>query len=192
MGDVRILFIHPLEVIILLRRFSWMAKLGIGLLLSLGLLFSPLWSAAADLKIGVVDSSDIIMKSSEGRKVQDTLKRKGEELGKTLQRQEQEIGRAMEDFRKQAGVMKEEAKKKRQEELSKRASEFQRKVQDADKQMGVLEQKEMEPLLKKLEQAVNDVAKENKLDIVLDKRRSGLLYMNPAMDITEKVRSRFR
>lgn len=168
-----------------------MAKLGVGLLLTLSLVLSPLWLAAADFKVGVVDSSEILGKSSEGQKVQETLKRKSEELGKSLQRQEQEIGKAMEDFRKQSAVMKEEAKKQRQEELSKRASEFQRKVADADKQMGILEQKEMEPLLKKLEQAVSDVAKENKLDMVIDKRRSGLLYMAPTLDITDKVRSRF-
>jgi outer membrane protein len=171
---------------------KYMVKLGFGLLLTLGLIFNPLCLAAADLKIGVVDSSDVLEKSSEGKKVQDVLKRKGEELGKTLQKQEQDIGKAMEDFRKQAGVMKEEAKKQRQDELTKRANEFQQKVADADKQMNLLKQKEMEPLLKKLEQAVADVAKENKLEIVLDRRGSGLLYMSPAMDITEKVRGRFR
>jgi len=168
-----------------------MARLGVGLLLTLGLVLSPLGLAAADLKVGVVDSSDILGKSAEGKRVQDTLKRKGEELGRSLQKQEQDIGKAMEDFRKQSAVMKDEAKKQRQEELSKRASDFQRKVADADKQMGLLEQKEMQPLLKKLEGAVNDVAKENKLDLVLDKRRSGLLYMAPTLDITDKVRSRF-
>jgi outer membrane protein len=169
-----------------------MAKLGLGLLLALGLIFNPLWLAAADFKVGVVDSSDILGKSADGKRVQDTLKRKSQELGKTLQRQEQEIGKAMEDFRKQAAVMKEEAKKQRQEELSKRATEFQRRVRDADKQMALLEQKEKEPLLKKLDQAVKDVARENKLDMVLDRRASGLLYLNPSLDITEKVRSRFR
>lgn len=168
-----------------------MAKLGVGLLLTLSLILSPLWSAAADFKVGVVDSNDILSKSAEGQRVQSTLKRKGEELSKSLQKQEQEIGKMMEDFRKQATVMKEAAKKQRQEELSKRATDFQRKVQDADKQMALLEQKEMEPLLKKLEKAVNEVAKENKLDMVLDKRRSGLLYMAPTLDITDKVRSRF-
>jgi len=35
------------------------------------------------------------------------------------------------------------------------------------------------------------VAQDNKLDLVLDKRNSGLLYMAPGMDITEKVRSKF-
>lgn len=168
-----------------------MAKLGVGLLLALVFILSPLGLVAADFKVGVVDSNDILGKSTEGKKVQDTLKRKSEELGKSLQKQEQEIGKSMEDFRKQSAVMKEEAKKQRQEELSKRATEFQRKVADADKQMGILEQKEMEPLLKKLEQAVNDVAKENKIDIVLDRRRSGLLYMAPALDITDKVRTKF-
>jgi outer membrane protein len=168
-----------------------MFKIGVGLVLTLGLVLMPLWAGAADVKIGVVDSSDILGKSAEGKQVQDALKRKSDELGKDLQKQDQEIGRMVEEFRKQSAVMKEEAKKQRQEELSKRASEFQRRVQDADKQLAQLEQKEKEPLLKKLEQAVNAVAQENKLDMVLDRRASGLLYMAPSLDITEKVRSRF-
>ncbi len=168
-----------------------MVRLGVGLLLTLGLVLMPLWAGAADFKIGVVDSSDILGKSAEGKKVQDTLKRKSDDLSRDLQKQDQEIGRMVADFQKQAGVMKEEAKKQRQEELNKRASEFQRRVSDADKQLAQLEQKEMEPVLKKLEQAVNVVAQENKLDMVLDKRRSGLLFLSPSLDITEKVRSRF-
>jgi outer membrane protein len=160
------------------------------LLLTLGVALSPLAADAAE-KIGIVDSSDIIGKSTEAKRVQDTLKRKGEELSKDLQKQEQELGRLVEDFRKQAGVMKEDARKQKEADLNKRGSDFQRKVQDADKQLAQMEQKEMEPILKKLEQAVNTVAKENKLDIVFDKRRSGLLFMAPALDITEKVRSRF-
>ena len=168
-----------------------MLKLGVGLLLTLGLVLMPLWAGAADVKIGVVDSSDILGKSAEGKKVQDVIKRKSDELGRDLQKQDQEIGRLVEEFRKQAAVMKEDAKKQRQAELSKRASEFQRRVQDADKQLAQLEQTQKEPLLKKLEQAVNAVAQENKLDMVLDRRASGLLYMSPSLDITEKVRSRF-
>ena len=35
------------------------------------------------------------------------------------------------------------------------------------------------------------VAQENKLDMVLDKRNAGLLFMDPKMDITDKVRSKF-
>jgi outer membrane protein len=155
------------------------------------LVMMPLAAGAANLKIGVVDSSDILGKSPEGKKIQDLLKRKSDELGRDLQRQDKEIGRMVEDFRKQASVMKEEAKKKRQAELSKRASEFQRRVQDADKQLAQMEQKEKEPLLRKLQQAVNSVAQENNLDLVLDRRVSGLLFFNPSLDITEKVRSRF-
>jgi outer membrane protein len=168
-----------------------MVNLGVGLLLTLGLVLMPLAAGAADFKVGVVDSADILGKSAEGQKIQDLLKRKSDELGRDLQKQDQEIGRMAEDFRKQAGVMKEEARKKREEELKKRAGEFQRRVQEADKQLAQLEQKEKEPLLNKLQQAVNAVAQENKLDVVLDRRLSGLLFFNPALDITEKVRSRF-
>jgi outer membrane protein len=168
-----------------------MAKLGMGCILALVLVFSPVWAGAADFKVGIVDSTSILGQSAEGKRVQDNLKRKRDELSKDLQRQDRELGRMMEDFRKQAGVMKEAAKKQRQEELSKRASAFQRKVADADNQLAKLEQKEMSPLLQKLKKAVQTVAQENKLDLVLDKRHSGLLFMNATLDITDKVRSRF-
>jgi Skp family chaperone for outer membrane proteins len=35
------------------------------------------------------------------------------------------------------------------------------------------------------------VAQAEKLDIVLDKRNAGLLYMDPKLDITDKVRGKF-
>jgi outer membrane protein len=168
-----------------------MVKAAGFLLLTLGVALMPLGAGAADVKIGIVDSSDIMAKSSEAKRVQENLKRRGDELSKDLQRQEQELGRIVEDFRKQSGVMKEDARKQKEADINKRAGEFQRKVQDADKQLAQLEQKEMEPILKKLEQAVNAVAQDSKLDVVFDKRRSGLLFMAPALDITEKVRTRF-
>ena len=168
-----------------------MARLVMGSILTLLLVLTPMWAGAADFKVGVVDSNDILAKSAEGKRVQSTLKRKRDELGKDLQRQEKEIGRMVDDFKKQVSVMKDAAKKQREAELQKRAGDFQRRVADADKQMSQLEQKEMQPLLNKLKVAVESVARENKLDMVLDRRSSGLLYITPSLDITEKVRSRF-
>src|SRR4030042_665254 len=168
-----------------------MFKLGIGVLLTLGLVLTPLWAAGADLKVGVVDGMDVVSKSAEGKKVQENLKRKSEELGKPFAQRRQDIGRQVEEFQKQAGVMKEDAKKRKAEELEKKMRELERQGADAEKQMAQYQEKELAPMFQKLEGAVKTVAQENKLDIVLDKRNSGLLYMAPGMDITEKVRSKF-
>jgi outer membrane protein len=166
-----------------------MFKLGSILTLTMFLVLTPLWAGAADLKIGVVDSNDILAKSPEGKRAQDNIKRRTEELGRPLGQKRQEIGRQLEEFQKQASVMKEEARKRKAEELEAKMKDFDRRTAAAEKQLSDLQNKELGPILKKLEQAVEAVAQEDKLDLVLDKRQ--VLMNNRNLDITEKVRARF-
>ena len=77
------------------------------------------------------------------------------------------------------------------EELEKKMQEFQKQGADAEKQLQQFQEQQLPPLFQKLESAVKAVAKEMKLDLVLDKRNAGLLYMDPKLDITDKVRSKF-
>jgi outer membrane protein len=168
-----------------------MSKVGVGLLLTAALILTPLWAAHADLKVGIVDGMDIISKSSEGRRVQENLKRKSEELGRPFVQKRQDLQRQVEEFQKQASLMKEDARKRKAAELEKKMQDFQQQGANAEKQLSQYQEKELAPLFTKLETAVKTVAQENKLDMVLDKRNAGLLYMDPKMDITDKVRSRF-
>jgi len=161
------------------------------LILAAILVLAPLGAFAADLKIGVVDGMDIIAKSAEGQRVQDNVRRKAEELGSLLLQERQDLSKQMEEFQKQTSKMKEAGRQKKVEELEKKLRDYERQSSDTEKQLRDFQEKEMAPLLQKLEAAVKAVAQENKLIMVLDKRNSGLLYMAPEMDITTKVRSKF-
>ena len=168
-----------------------MSKVAVGLLLAAALVLTPMWAAAAEFKVGVVDGMDVVSKSAEGKRVQDSIKRKSEELGKPFAQRRQDLAKEVEEFQKQAAVMKEDARKRKAEELEKKMADFQKQGSDAEKQLQQFQEKELAPLFQKLEGAVKGVAQEDKLDMVLDKRNAGLLYMDPKLDITEKVRSRF-
>jgi outer membrane protein len=168
-----------------------MFKLGIGLLLSLALALPPNWVWAADLKVGIVDGMDVMEKSAAGKAVQENIKRKSAELSRPFEQRRQDIAKMMSEFEKQASLMKEDARKRKEEEINKKLEEFRKQGADAEKQLGEYQQKELAPLLQKLQSAVTAVAQESKMDLVLDKRNSGLLYISPGLDITDKVRSRF-
>ena len=168
-----------------------MSKVAVGLLLAAALVLTPMWAAAAEFKVGVVDGMDVVSKSAEGKRVQDTIKRKSEELGKPFAQRRQDLAKQVEEFQKQAGVMKEDARKHKAEELEKKMQDLQKQGADAEKQLQQFQEKELAPLFQKLESAVKAVAQEEKLDMVLDKRNAGLLYMDPKLDITDKVRSKF-
>lgn len=146
-------------------------------------------AAKAEVKIAVVDMGDIIFNSPEGKKAQETLKRKGQELGKELERQRTEFGKEVEAYQKQAVVMKEEARKKKEEEFTKKQMELQQKVGASQQELAKLEEKEFKPLYDKFAKVVNDIAKENGYTVVLDKRV--VVGFDPAIDITEKVKAAF-
>jgi outer membrane protein len=150
-----------------------------------------MWASAAELKIGIVDGMEVVSKSAEGKRVQDAIKNKAESLGKPFAQRQKDLAKQVEDFQKQASVMKEEARKTKAAELEKKMQEMQKQGADAEKQMQQYQEKELAPLFQKLESAVKTVAQAEKLDIVLDKRNAGLLYMEPKLDITDKVRSKF-
>jgi outer membrane protein len=168
-----------------------MSKVGVGLVLIAALVLTPLWASAAEFKVGVVDSMEVVFKSAAGKAVQDAMKRKSEELGKPFTQKQKDLAHQVEEFQKQASVMKEDAKKRKAEELEKKMQEMQKQGADAEKQMQQYQDQQLAPLKQKLDVAVKAVAAQEKLDIVLDKRTSGLLFMDPKLDITEKVRSKF-
>jgi outer membrane protein len=168
-----------------------MSKLVVGLLLSAVLVLTPVWAAAAEFKVGVVDGMDVVSKSADGKRVQDSIKRKTEELGRPFGQKQKDLAQQVQEFEKQASMMKEDARKRKAEELQKKMQDMQRQGADAEKQLQQYQEKELAPLFQKLESAVKAVATQEKLDMVLDKRNAGLLYMDPKMDITDKVRTKF-
>jgi outer membrane protein len=145
--------------------------------------------AAAEVKIAVVDMADIIFNSAEGKKAQETIKRKGQELGKDLERRREEFGKQVEEYQKQAPVMKEDARKKKEEEFGKKQAELQQKVGSSQQELAKLEEKELKPLYEKFSKLVDAIAKENKYTVVLDKRV--VIGFDPSVDITDKVKASF-
>ena len=168
-----------------------MSKVGLGFLLIAALLLTPLWAAAAEFKVGVVDGMDVVSKSSAGKGVQAAIKHKSEELSKPFGQRRQDLAKEVENFQKQASLMKEDARKTKAAELEKKMQDFQKQGADAEKQLQQFQESQLAPLFQKLEGAVKTVAQQEKLDMVLDKRNAGLLYMDPKLDITDKVRSKF-
>ena len=166
-----------------------MLKLVVSALIALTMLCGPLGALAAELKIAFVDTNAVLSSSAEGKRVQEAIKKKAEELSRPLGTKRQDLGRQVEEFQKQAGVMKEDARKTKAQELEKKMAEFDKQAQDADKQLGQFKESQLGPLSKKMDVALEQVSKDEKLDLVIDK--SVVLISNKALDVTDKVRAKF-
>ncbi|MBW1990860.1 MAG: OmpH family outer membrane protein [Deltaproteobacteria bacterium] len=166
-----------------------MKKNLVTLMLVTALILPSLASQAAALKIGVVNTRELLNSSAEWKRAQERIKRKLRDLGRPLQRRREDISRQLAEFEKQATVMKEEARKRKQEEIQRKIRELQRQAAEADRAIARFEEQEKGPILKKLQQAVETVAREEGLDLVLD---SQIVFLNnSSLDITDKVKKYF-
>jgi len=167
-----------------------MLRLIIGALITLSLVLGPLGTLAAELRIGTADPDTILANSPEGKRVQEAIKRKTDELGRPLGTKRQDLGRQVEEFQKQAGMMKEDARRSKAQELEKKMADFDKQAADAEKQLNQFKESQLAPLSRKMDQAFEQVAKEEKLDMILD-RRVVLYLTNKALDVNDKVRAKF-
>ena len=166
-----------------------MSKLVISALIALTMIFGPLTALAAELKIGVADTNSILMNSAEGKRFQESVKKKADELSRPLGSKRQDLTRQAEEFQKQASLMKEDARKQKAQELDKKAGEWEKEAADAEKQLAQFRQSQFAPLAQKMHQALDKVCREEKLDLILD--TSVVADFNKNLDVTEKLRSAF-
>ena len=165
-----------------------MTKIGTILLLIALWALTPAWVGAAELKIGIVDTAEIT--AGDMKRIDEKMNRKAEEMGRPLAQRRQDIGRQWQEYEKQAPLMKEDARKRREEEFQKKQGELQKSALEADQTLAKLYEQEVAPVWKKLQEAVEAVARDEKLDLVLPK--ATVILCNKSIDITEKVRGRYR
>ncbi|MBM4287618.1 MAG: OmpH family outer membrane protein [Deltaproteobacteria bacterium] len=146
-------------------------------------------SLARDTKIAVVDMGEVIFNSSEGKRAQEAIKRKSEELGRDLDRRRQDFGKQLEEYQKQAAVMKEDARKRKEEEFGRKEMELRQKVGASQQELAKLEEKELKPLYEKFARVMEQISRDGKYTIILDKRV--VIGFDPSIDITEQVKNAF-
>jgi outer membrane protein len=156
----------------------------------IGLLLTSV--AAKELRIGVVDIESIINNSPEYKRIEGSLKKKSEELGRPLQQREQELGQQIQEFQKQAqaGIIKDEARKRKESEFQQKIDAIQKSRDTAAKSFQEYYQQAMKPLMEKMNKAVALVAEQENLDIIFPK--AGTYVRDKSLDVTEKVRAAFK
>ncbi|MEX1192155.1 MAG: OmpH family outer membrane protein [Brumimicrobium sp.] len=112
--------------------------------------------------------------------VENFEKRAVRELQETQQKLQSDYAK----LQQEKATMSKTAYKFEEDRLMKKSQEFQERQQELDQQIQVLSQELNEPILERLQKAVDAVSKAEKLDYVIDE--SSLLY-SKGKDITDKV-----
>jgi outer membrane protein len=143
--------------------------------------------AQADVKMGYVDMQKAIQSTKAGKKAKKDLEAEFEKRKKSLQSKEANLKKMGEELEKKAMVLSDDVRAKKQKEFQESMMEFQQLVQKNQQEIQQQERKLTEPILKKLQTVIEDMAKKESYTVILEKRENGVLWAQKELDITDQV-----
>lgn len=158
---------------------------------SLVLMLLACISFGAEMKLGYVVSARIMEEYSEVKTAQQKLEAFKVELEKEATEKKKKMAEIVQQLQAQKLMMSDEKRKELENEYLKLENEYNMFLQKNFGQQGAVYVKNnelMAPLMNAIETAVNKVAKDNGFSMIFDSS-IGLLYGNPAFDVTDKVLS---
>jgi outer membrane protein len=145
----------------------------------------------AQIKIGVLNSQDVLEKSGEGKKVIARLQEKDKQNQATIAKLDDDIRTLQTKLNTQRITLTEDAILNMTSDLDKKNTERKRLAEDAYSSMQELTQRLFKKVQDELIPIVEALGKERGLDIIFDLAKSGAIYWNPTTDLTAEVIKRY-
>jgi Skp family chaperone for outer membrane proteins len=143
--------------------------------------------AQQPMKVGVVNSMDVLAKSQEGKKVTAQIEAKNKTLQEDLARLDEKIRELETKLNTQSLTLSQEAANNLMSDLDKRRTERTRFVEDSRREMSDLQARLFQKLQNELRPIIEQIGKEQNLDLIFDVGNSGIIYFSPAVDLTAEV-----
>lgn len=141
----------------------------------------------ADVVVGKVDVQKVLVTVNQGVAVRDQLKKSFEDKQKVLKKDEDAIKKLQEDYQKKAAVINDTEKAKKEREIQEKIIAIQQKTATYQKEIQDMEQNLKTPILERVKNIVDDVAKASGVDFVYEAATAPILYSKSEKDLTDDV-----
>ncbi len=156
---------------------------GLGLVILTTSLFATATEAAQ--KIGFVATGTVLSQMAKKNNVTEKLRNEFKDRIAALQAVEEKMKKALEKLKRDGEMMSDTDRTKLQRDLKAWDSDLKLKVTNLKEDERKRSTEEQQKLVKSLQDAVNQVAKKDGYDVILDKQ--AVLFSNPADDLSDKV-----
>jgi Skp family chaperone for outer membrane proteins len=143
--------------------------------------------AQQPMKFGVVNSQEVLEKSTEGKRVTAQLEAKNKTLQEDLARLDDRIRDLETRLNTQRLTLSQEALTNLMADLDKQRTDRTRFVEDSRRELNDLQLRLFNRLQTELRPVITEIGKEKNLDIIFDVGGSGIIYFNPVVDLTQEI-----
>ena len=165
-------------------RNDW--KLIIALVMAAALVFAG-GAHAEGLKVAVIDINKILNESEAGKVAKKKIESRYEELKKKVEEKQEEAKKIKDEIDKQKIILGKEKLKEKEDALNARIGELRQLTQEAEKEMQTRQGELTQDVLKSIKVKLEKLVADEKIDLVLDQAQGGVVFFNPALDLTARV-----
>jgi outer membrane protein len=148
--------------------------------------------AAAQIKIGFVNSQRILAEAPGVQQVQQTLQAEMTRLRAPLDSMEQRLNAANTAFQQQQATLTPQAREQRQSELQQQFAAYQARGQQLQEQAQQRQQQLVQPVMQQINQAIEVLRREGGFTMIVDSSQGGIVTVDPTLDLTDRVLQRMR
>lgn len=176
-----------------MHRFT---RVALPLLFATGLFAAPSVDArAGDVesieRLAVVDVQRCLLETKEGRKAKTELEKTFSKGQAKIDKKTGELQKRMQDLQAKQAMLSEGELRKRQEEIMRGQAELEQLSYDLQQDVAQKEELLTEKIYKNVAAIVRQVALEEKLQVVLVRSEMTVLYVDPRLDLTNRVIVRY-
>jgi len=177
-----------------MNRLAAISCLGLGLLVGAAA-DHTLAPARADgntttVKVGVIDLERTLYETPAGKKASESFEKTRKTKQDELDKEQKDLQKAAADLDKQATVLKPEVLKQKRDELEQKFVDVQQLYMKLEKDLAGERAKLIQELLKKASPIVQDIAKAEGVNIIVD--QSAVVWADPSTDLTSKLNAKMK
>lgn len=146
-------------------------------------LLTTAFPAAAEMKIGFVNTERIFREAAPAVRAQKKLEKEFEKRDQELQRLAKQLQAMQENLDKNSVTLSESDRRNKEREFADNNREFQRKQREFREDLNQRRNEELASVLERANKSIKSIAEAEKFDIIFQEA----VYASPRIDITEKV-----
>ena len=143
--------------------------------------------AADNVKIGYVDVRAVVLESKSGQQHKVEMEKFVKDKQATLKKEEDKLKTLQQTLEKEMLTLTEAQKQDKQRGFQEKVQAFQKSAQDAEREVRQKDTEYTNKALEDVRKVITEVAKDEKVGLVLGKTEMSVLYAEDGMDLTAKV-----
>jgi outer membrane protein len=139
--------------------------------------------AAADVKIGFVNTERVFREAAPAVRAQKKIEQEFAKRDQDIQKMAAQVRKMQEDLEKNSVTMSESERRSKERQLGELNLDFQRKQREFREDLNQRRNEELAAVLDRANRAIKAIAESEKYDIIFQEA----VYASPRIDITDKV-----